>query len=287
MKTSKSINATIIIPVYNEARSLAGLLQQIVNKYPEFEVIVVNDGSTDDTISVAEEYNTLLVTHPYNMGNGAAIKSGARAASGDVLIMMDADGQHPVDIIDDLIIEYHKQYDMVVAARRRNSQANIGRYLANSIYNWLASKIVGHQVKDLTSGFRLVERNKFLKFLYMLPNGFSYPTTITMAFFKSGYTVSYIPFEAPAREGSSHIRPINDGIRFLLIIFRVATLYSPLKLFFPASLLLFLVGSGYGLFTLIAMQRFTNMSIFLLLAGFLVFLFGLLAEQITFLLYKK
>lgn len=282
-----SINATIIIPVFNEADSLSILLEKIASKYPELEVVVVDDGSTDNTISVARSFDTVLVVHPYNLGNGAAIKSGARVASGDILIMMDADGQHPVEVIEYLLNEYNNDYDMVVGARTRESQASTGRYLANSIYNWMASKIVGHQVKDLTSGFRLVDRNKFLQFMYMLPNGFSYPTTITMAFFKSGYTVSYIPFEAPSRKGKSHIRPINDGLRFLLIIFRMTTLYSPLKLFFPASLLLFLMGSGYGLFTLIAMERFTNMSIFLLLAGSLVFLFGLLAEQITFLLYKN
>ena len=278
---------SFIIPCMNEAASLDNLLCELVSTYPGYEIVVVDDGSSDTTALVAKQHRSNLISHPYNLGNGAAVKSGARAANGDVLIFMDADGQHPIDKIDDLVKLIEQGYDMAIAARHNSSHASKARLFANTAYNWISSKIVGHDIKDLTSGFRAVKADKFREFLYLLPNGFSYPTTITMAFFRTGYSIAYSIYNAQQREGKSHIRPIKDGVRFLLIIFRITTLYSPLKLFFPASFIFFLVGSGYGLFTLLVMHRFTNMSTLLLLAGSLIFLFGLLAEQITFLLYKK
>ncbi|MBE9561819.1 MAG: glycosyltransferase family 2 protein, partial [Proteobacteria bacterium] len=224
---------------------------------------------------------------PYSKGNGAAIKSGARAASGDILVFMDADGQHDPKDIDRLLSELETGYDMVIGARSSSSQASFGRLCANSFYNWLASWISGHKIADLTSGFRIVKADKFKEFLYLLPNGFSYPTTITMAFFRTGYSVNYIPIVAHKRIGKSHIKLLKDGIRFLLIIFKIGTLYSPLKLFGPLSMVFFLLGMGYYSYTFITDGRFTNMGMLLFTTSILIFLIGLISEQITQLLYSN
>ena len=220
------------------------------------------------------------------MGNGAAIKTGARAASGEVLLFMDADGQHRPEEIRRLLNRLEEGYDMVVGARSRKSQAGTHRAAANGFYNRLASWMVGQKIDDLTSGFRVVRAAKFRKFLYLLPNGFSYPTTITMSFFRAGFAVSYVPIEASRRIGKSHMRLIRDGIRFLLIIFKIGTLYSPLKLFFPISLSFFATGLGYYFYTYLIYQRFTNMSVLLFITSVLIFLMGLVSEQITSLNYK-
>lgn len=279
-------NYTIIIPAKNEARSLKTLLPRVKETCPDAEVLVVNDGSTDETSQVCSEFSVTEIVHPYSKGNGAAIKSGARASSGDILVFMDGDGQHSPDDIPRMLDKLNEGYDMVVGARESESQASVGRSLANRFYNRLSSYITGQNVRDLTSGFRAARRVKFLEFIYLLPNGFSYPTTSTMAFFRAGYSVSYLPIVASTREGRSHIKPITDGLRFLLIIFKVGTLYSPLKLFFPISLFGFLVGLGYYLYTFVSDGRFTNMSALLFSTSVLVFLMGLVAEQITQLMYK-
>lgn len=281
-----SLSYSIVIPARNEAASLSSLLPNLKKLYPTAELIIVDDGSTDHTNELALQYGTPVVRHAQSLGNGAAIKSGARAASGDVIIFMDADGQHQPEDIQKLIDMLDSGYDMVVGARSRGSQAGWHRASANGIYNRLASWMVGHKVRDLTSGFRAVKADKFRKFLYLLPNGFSYPTTITMCFFRAGYSIAYIPIHAPKRVGKSHLRIWRDGVRFLLIMFRIATLYSPLKLFFPISLTFFLGGAAYSAYTLSEMHRFTNMSALLFITAILVFLIGLVSEQITMLNYR-
>ena len=278
---------SIILPAKNEAASLRSLLPKIQGAMPDVELVVVNDGSTDDTAAICSQYVTKLVTHPYGMGNGAAVKAGARAAQGEILVFMDADGQHQPQDIPLLLDKLNDGYDMVVGARSRRSQAGMHRAVANGFYNRLASWMVGQKVDDLTSGFRVVRADKFRKFLYMLPNGFSYPTTITMSFFRAGYAVGYVPIHAPKRIGiSSHMRIVRDGVRFLLIIFKIGTLYSPLKLFFPISMFFFLLGCSNYLYTFLAVHRFTNMSALLLITAMVVFLIGLVSEQITMLAYK-
>ncbi len=202
------------------------------------------------------------------------------------MIFIDADGQHDPADIPRLISKLDEGYDMVVGARGIGSQASIGRSLANGFYNRFATLITGHRILDLTSGFRAVRAGRFKRFLYLLPNGFSYPTTITMAFFRSGYPVGYVPIHAAQRIGVSHLRPIRDGVRFLLIMFKVATLYSPLKLFFPVSAAFFTTGLGYYLYTFLTHARFTNMSALLLTAAIIVFMMGLISEQITALNYR-
>lgn len=278
---------SVILPCKNEGHALRKILPELRQILPDAEILVVNDGSSDDTLSVCAEVGVKVLTHQHSLGNGAAIKSGARAASGSILVFMDADGQHKPEDIPRLLDEYAKGYDMVVGARSYSSQAGVHRALANTLYNWFASWMVGRKVEDLTSGFRIVDRSKFRQFLYLLPNGFSYPTTITMSFFRAGYSVSYLPIIAPKRIGKSHVQLLRDGARFFLIIFKIGTLYSPLKLFLPFSAAFFLTGLCNYLYTFLADHRFTNMSALLLITSVVVFLMGLISEQISALNYKE
>lgn len=277
---------SIVLPAKNESAAIGATVSGIRQHYPDAEVIVVNDGSTDNTATVAEAAGAMIVHHAYSKGNGAAIKSGARAATGDVIVFMDADGQHDPADIPRLLSKLEEGHDMVVGARQAGSQASIGRGLANRLYNRLATYMTGHKVEDLTSGFRAVRADKFREFLYLLPNGFSYPTTSTMAFFRAGYSVAYEPIHAAQRIGKSHIKPLQDGMRFLLIIFKIGTLYSPLKLFVPIAALAFVLASLWYGYTLGTEGRFTNMSALLYTGSVMIFLMGLISEQITALMYK-
>ena len=280
---------SIVLPAKNESAAIGSTVAGIRQQYPdtaEVEVLVVNDGSTDDTAAVAEAAGARVVHHPYSKGNGAAIKTGARAAQGEVLVFMDADGQHDPADIPRLLDQLSQGHDMVVGARQKGSQASVGRGLANGLYNRLASWMTGHKVEDLTSGFRAVRADKFREFLYLLPNGFSYPTTSTMAFFRAGYSVAYVPIHAAKRIGKSHIRLLRDGTRFLLIIFKIGTLFSPLKIFAPVALVMFLLGTGWYGWTFFTLHRFTNMSALLYTGSVMTFMMGLISEQITALMYK-
>lgn len=278
---------SIVIPAKDEADGLRRLLPELSAQYPASEIIVVNDGSTDDTLEICRTHKVRVINHPYAKGNGAAVKTGAHAAKRATLLIMDADGQHKVSDIKRLIDKYNCGYHMVVGARDSTSHPNIGRWCANKVYNYLASWIVGQRIDDLTSGFRVVNTAKFREFLYLLPNGFSYPTTITMSFFRVGYSVGYVPIHAQRRIGKSHIDPFSDSVRFFLIIFRVGTLYSPLKIFVPISLAYFLTGLGYYIYTYYYYTRFTNMSALLFIASMLIFLIGLVSEQITTLIFQR
>ena len=278
---------SIILPAKNEAPALSALLPLLRAAHPDAEIIVVDDGSADDTRSICGNSGVECLSSPYSMGNGAAIKRGTRAATGDILVFMDGDGQHDPADIARLLKKLEQGYDMVVGARDWGSQAGVGRGLANTLYNWLATRMTGHPVLDLTSGLRAVRTNKFREFLHLLPNGFSYPTTSTMAFFRSAYPVAYVPIKAAQRIGKSHIKPLRDGIRFLLIIFKIATLYSPLKLFVPASALFFLLGCANYAWTFVHDGRLTNMSTLMWSAAVIVFLIGLVSEQITALTYTR
>ena len=280
---------SIVLPAKNESAAIGSTVAGIRQQYPdtaEVEVLVVNDGSTDDTAAVAAAAGARVVHHPYSKGNGAAIKTGARAAQGEVLVFMDADGQHDPADIPRLLDQLRQGHDMVVGARQKGSQASVGRGLANGLYNRLASWMTGHKVEDLTSGFRAVRADKLREFLYLLPNGFSYPTTSTMAFFRAGYSVAYIPIHAAKRIGKSHIRLLRDGTRFLLIIFKIGTLFSPLKIFAPVALVMFLLGTGWYGWTFFTLHRFTNMSALLYTGSVMTFMMGLISEQITALMYK-
>lgn len=286
------MHLSIVLPAKNEAAAIGATVEKIhaqlarMNLEACAEILVVNDGSTDDTAAVAQAAGARVVHHPYSKGNGAAIKTGTRAAQGEVLVFMDADGQHDPADIPRLLDKLNQGHDMVVGARQKGSQASVGRGLANGLYNRLASWMTGHKVEDLTSGFRAVRADKFREFLYLLPNGFSYPTTSTMAFFRAGYSVAYIPIHAAKRIGKSHIRLLRDGTRFLLIIFKIGTLFSPLKIFAPVALLMFLLGTGWYVWTFFTIHRFTNMSALLYTGSVITFMMGLISEQITALMYK-
>lgn len=277
---------SIILPARNEAASLAALLPAVMAQIPSAEVIVVDDGSTDETASLARAAGACVISHPYPKGNGAAIKSGARVARGEIIVFMDADGQHDPADIPRLLAKLEEGYDMVVGARLWKSHAGMYRAVANDLFSRFASWMVMQNIADLTSGFRVVRAHKFRKFMYLLPNGFSYPTTITMSFFRAGYGVAYVPIHARARQGRSHIRPLRDGVRFLLIIIKIGTLYSPLKLFLPVAACFFLTGLGYYLYSYLTSGRLTNMSVLLFIAAILTFLIGIVSEQISALHYK-
>lgn len=284
---SSSAKLSIILPAKNEAGAVSTTVSKIRELFPEAQIIVVNDGSVDATAELASASGADVVNHPYSKGNGAAIKTGARHASGDIIVFMDADGQHDPADIPRFLVKISEGYDMVVGARQAGSQANFVRGLANSFYNRLASWMTGQKIEDLTSGFRAVRADRFLQFLYLLPNGFSYPTTSTMAFFRAGYSVTYIPIMAAKRIGNSHIRIMKDGVRFLLIIFKIGTLYSPLKLFLPVAFLHFLLGLGYYFYTYLEFSRLSLASVFLWSAAVTIFLIGLVSEQITQLMYRN
>ena len=278
---------SIIIPTKNESEAIGDVVATARKAYPDAEVIVVDDGSDDNTGEIAAGQGATVVRHPESLGNGAAVKSGARAATGSVLAFMDGDGQHDAREFAKLLVKLEDGYDMAVGARNAGSHANVGRFFANGLYNEMASLVSGRRILDLTSGFRVVRAELFKKFLYLLPNGFSYPTTITMAFLRSAYPVCFEPIEVADRLGKSHIRPIRDGIRFLVIIFKIATLYAPLKIFLPISGLFFATGAGYYAYTYFTQGRFTNMSLLVLSASVIIFLIGLISEQITALTYSK
>jgi len=277
---------SVVLPAKNESMAIGETINKIQSLGIVDEILVVNDGSTDDTQYIAESHGAKVISHPYSKGNGAAIKTGARNASGDIIVFMDADGQHKPEDIPLLLSKIEMGYDLVVGARQKGSQASVGRGIANSLYNNLATYMTEHKVEDLTSGFRAVRAEKFKEFLYLLPNGFSYPTTSTMAFFRAGYSICYIPIHAEKRIGKSHIHPVKDTVRFFLIIFKIATLYSPLKMFLPMAMVLFILATGWYGFTLIEYGRFTNMSALLYTGSIMIFLMGLISEQITALMYK-
>ncbi|KGT48277.1 glycosyltransferase family 2 protein [Acinetobacter sp. HR7] len=278
---------SIVLPAKNESGAIGDTIKKIHALGIVNEILVINDGSTDSTQQVAEQAGATVISHPYSKGNGAAIKTGTRHASGDVIVFMDADGQHDPKDIPRLLEKIGEGYDLVVGARQKGSQASLGRGVANALYNNLATYMTEHKVEDLTSGFRAVRAEKFKEFLYLLPNGFSYPTTSTMAFFRAGYSVTYVPIHAAKRIGKSHIHPLKDSIRFFLIIFKIATLFSPLKMFLPISFLLFFMGTAWYGYTLYEFHRFTNMSALLYTGSIMIFLMGLISEQVTALMYKE
>ncbi|NOR70524.1 MAG: glycosyltransferase [Methylomarinum sp.] len=285
MKQKQTLS--IVLPAKNEALNIGSVLQSLKKLHPEAEIIVVNDGSTDNTAEIATNHGAKVLSHPYSQGNGASIKTGARNATGEVIVFMDADGQHKPEDIPLLLNKLEEGYDMVVGARHNDTQASFVRKIGNGFYNRFASLMTGHKIEDLTSGFRAVRTNKFHKFLYLLPNGFSYPTTSTMAFFRSGFPVAYVPIHAGKREGSSHIKILKDGTRFFIIILKIGALFSPMRLFLPISLGLFFSGLGLYGYTYTVEHRFTNMSALLLSTSIITFLMGIISEQISSLHYKQ
>lgn len=284
----KLVDISIIIPAYNEGPIIGEVIQGIHNqmKGRSYEILVVDDGSDDNTAEEAQKKKVRLIPHPYNMGNGAAVKTGLRYARGEVLVLMDGDGQHnPADI--DALLAFIPQYDMVVGARTPESESPMHRDLANKIYNMLAGYLTRIKIADLTSGFRVVKTDLAKRFIYLLPNTFSYPTTITLSMLRAGFSVKYVPIKAFKRVGTSKIRIISDGVEFILIMLKIATLFSPLRIFIPISIVSILLGLVYGAYMIIEHTHFSNMILFLLITGVLVFLLGLIAEQIAMLRLER
>lgn len=277
------VPCTVIIPVFNEGEQLCTLVEKINKKHPEVEVLIIDDGSTDSKTAVP--YCKLFakhILHPYNIGNGAAVKTGIRAAAGsDILIFMDGDGQHdPADI--DKLLEFMDKYDMVVGARNREQHASLARGWMNRLYNRLASYVTGYPVADLTSGFRAMRAQTANDLLPLLPNGYSWPTTSTLVSLRSGLSIKYVPIDVrPRRHGCSRIHPLRDGIRFLLIIMKICTLYSPFRIFLPVSLTMFVLGLLNYFYTYFTSGRFTNMSALMLTTSVVIFMMGLVSEQIS------
>ncbi len=278
---------SIIIPAYNEEDAVIPLIERIrrvmAGAERTYEIVVVDDGSTDQTFERAASAGARVIRHPYNIGNGAAVKTGIRSSRGEILVMLDADGQHPPKYIPELLRQV-ETYHMVVGARTRSSTTKAHRDFANKVYNWFATYICGRRIEDLTSGFRAVRGHVAREFISLLPNTFSYPTTITLATVRSGYSLAYIPITGAGRTGNgkSKIKLARDGSRFLLIIFKIATLFSPMKIFLPTSLATFLLGLGYGLFKIFLLHdRYGPTSAMLMTMSLLMFLIGLVSEQVT------
>jgi len=278
---------SVIIPAYNEGPVIGGLVSEVSKLYPDFEIIVINDGSQDDTASAAENAGARVYSHPYNIGNGAAIKTGIRVASGEILVFMDGDGQHEPKNISSLL-KHFPDYDMVIGSRSLKGHASLLRAAGNRAYNLLASYVANFIVEDLTSGFRAVKADVAKKFLYLLPNTYSYPTTLTLGVLRSGRSVKYIPVNILKRkEGQSDIKVIKDGVRFFMIITKICTLYSPLRIFLPVSFLMFIIGCGNYFYTFLSQGRFTNMSALMIISCIIIFMMGLISEQICQMRYER
>jgi glycosyltransferase involved in cell wall biosynthesis len=285
------IDVSVIIPAYREEKVIGGVVEKVRRVMEAtgktHEIIVVDDGSDDETAAAARNVGANVISHPYNIGNGAAVKTGIRRAQGAILVMMDGDGQHnPEDITQ--LLEMIDKYDMVVGARTGESDSHLHRNLANKLYNLFATYICKRRIEDLTSGFRAVKADIARQFVPLLPNTFSYPTTITMAVIRAGYSLAYVPIRANRRIGKSKIRLLADGSRFFLIIVKIATLFSPMRVFLPVSAAMFLTGVGYGLFRILFMGgRYGPTSAMLMTMAVVVFMVGLVSEQIAQLRYDR
>jgi glycosyltransferase involved in cell wall biosynthesis len=272
---------SIIIPSLNEYDTVPTLIDAIKADYPHVEIILVEDGSSDHAAENKDCHGAHVIHHPHNIGNGAAVKTGIRSAKGDVLIFMDADGQHdPADI--PRLLEHMDRYDMVVGARRSDQHASWARGVMNRLYNRLASYVTGFPIKDLTSGFRAVRAEVARDLVPLLPNGYSWPTTMTLVLLRSGFSVKYVPINVrPRQHGRSRIRPVRDGVRFFMIILKICTLYSPFRIFLPVSATMFLLGLVNYAYTYFAAGRFTNMSALMFTSAVIIFMMGLISEQIS------
>lgn len=278
---------SVVIPAYNEADNIGGLVQKIRSLHPSFEIIVIDDGSIDNTSTKAIEAGATVYRHPYNIGNGAAIKSGIRRATGDIMVFMDADGQHdPEDI--SRLLEHLPEYDLVVGSRTFKDQASLSRALGNAFYNRFAGYVAKFPIRDLTSGFRAVKAPVARSLIYLLPNTYSYPTTMTLAVLRTGLSLKYLPIRTGERaKGKSQISLFRDGIRFFMIIIRICTLFSPFRVFFPVSFGMFMLGFVWYLYTLITQSRFTNMSALLFTTSVTIFMMGMISEQISQMRFER
>ena len=279
-------HTSIIVPAFNEGLSVRQLVGDLQNVAQWQEILVVDDGSTDDTGDQASAAGARVIRHPYNKGNGAAVKTGIRHASGMFVLILDGDGQHqPADAM--RLVSQLNEYELVVGARSSETQATPSRRLGNSLLNGLASYLTNRPIPDLTSGFRAARRDCLLEFLHLIPNGFSTPTTTTLAFLKAGYSVQFVPIDAATRQGASKIRLGSDGAKFVLILLKLITIFSPLRIFVPVSLATFTLGATYAVWTIATQSHVTNSSVLLILLSVIMFLIGLVSEQIASLRFER
>lgn len=276
---------SILIPAYNEGPSVGDVIRTLLAAGPWHEILLVDDGSSDETAAAAEAAGARVLRHPYNKGNGAAVKTGIRAATGEYILVIDGDGQHRPEDAQRLVARLG-EYELVVGARAGHTQATGVRRAGNGLLNAFATYMTGRVIPDLTSGFRGARRELLREFLHLIPNGFSTPTTTTLAFIKAGYSVLFVPIEARQRSGSSKIRLARDGTKFLLIILKVVTIFSPMKVFLPVSLGAFTIGVFYAGWTVATSSKIANGSVLLLMFAVIVFLVGLVSEQISALRFE-
>jgi len=276
---------TVVLPAFNEGASIGAVVAALRSVAPWHEVIVVDDGSSDGTGDAAAAAGARVIRHPYNKGNGAAVKTAIRAASGEWILIVDADGQHHVADAQRLV-ERLGEFDLVIGARDPRSQATTARRVGNAVLNGLASYLTEQHIPDLTSGLRGARRSCLIEFIHLLPNGFSTPTTTTLAFIKAGYNVAFEPIRARERTGTSKIRFASDGAKFLLILLKVVTIFSPLRIFAPVSALAFAVGATYGAWNFVYHARIPNGAVLLLMFSVIVLLVGLVSEQISSLRFE-
>ncbi len=273
-------STSVVIPAYNEAAVVGHVVRGLRDVGSWHEILVIDDGSTDDTAGEAGRAGARVIRHPYNKGNGAAVKTGIRNTSGEFILILDADGQHRVDLAPCLVARLG-EYDLVVGARPTATQATIGRRLGNRLLAWFASYLADQRIDDLTSGFRAARRACLLEFIHLLPNGFSTPTTTTLAFIRAGYNVTFEPTDADPRVGRSKIRFTRDGVKFFLILLRVITVFSPFRIFVPISMVSLFLGGTYAMYTIATEVHVTNSSVLLIALGIIIFLLGLVSEQIA------
>ena len=279
-------DVTIIIPACNEEEGITNVITQLKELSENHEILVVDDGSTDNTYKLASETGVKVIRHPYNKGYGAALKTGIRDAEADVVLFMDADGQHkPGDT--EKIIQYIGEYDMVVGARTKKSKISLLRRPGKKILSITANYLAGMKIPDLNSGFRALKKSVAMEFMHILPNTFSFSTTITLALITSGYSVKYVPIEAPERVGTSKIKPFRDGFRFIMLIIRTIILFNPLKVFLPVSVILFIIGFLYLLHDLILYLNVPDTSVLLIVSGIVIFFSGALSDQVSCLLKRR